>query len=278
MNLCSKKEIKKILKNHNLAPIHKLGQNFLINERALTLLLNSADLKKEDTILEIGPGLGVLTKELAKKAKKVIAVEKDRRLIPVLKDILSSFKNIELINKDIRDIEIKENNYKIVSNLPFYITGVITKDFLEIENKPKLISVIMQKEMIERICADPPNMSLPALSVQFYATPQKIEYFSKNYFYPPPKVDAGIVKIIPKDLKVEYGSFVDSKEFQNKFFEIARAGFRHKRKKLVNNLSSELDFKKEEIKTIFSKINLQNKQRAETLKIEDWIRLTKNLK
>ncbi|MFW6282855.1 MAG: 16S rRNA (adenine(1518)-N(6)/adenine(1519)-N(6))-dimethyltransferase RsmA [Minisyncoccales bacterium] len=277
MNLCSKKEIKKIFKKHNLTPIKKMGQNFLINKNDLNVLLRSANLKKEDVVLEIGPGLGVLTKELAKKVKKVIAVEKDRRLMPVLKENLSSFKNIEFINKDIRDIKIKNKKYKIVSNLPFYITGVITKDFLEKENKPKLISIIMQKEMIKRICAEPPNMNLPAISVQFYAEPKKIKYIPKSHFYPPPKVDAGIVKIVLKNLEEHYNPIIAKKDFQNKFFKIVKAGFKHKRKKLTNNLSTELNLDKDKIKQAFYQVKLKNKQRAETLKIKDWINLTKKL-
>src|SRR6056297_365676 len=277
MNLCSKKQIKKILKEYNLAPIKKIGQNFLINENDLHVFLDAADLKKEDVVLEIGPGLGVLTKELAKKVNKVIAVEKDRRLIPILKDIFSSFNNISLINEDIRDIKIKEKKFKIVSNLPFYLTGFITRDLLEKEFKPDLITIIIQKEMAERICANPPNMSLASLSVQFYGAPKKIKTLPKNHFYPPPNVAANIVKIRLKDLKEDYGPVVATKDFQKKLFKIARIGFKHKRKKLINNLSNGLNLDKRKIKKIFDHSNLKEKQRAETLKIKNWILLTKAL-
>ena len=163
---------------NKIKPIKHLGQNFLIDKNTVRKVIKTADLKPEDIILEIGPGLGALTQELAKKAKKIIAVEKDARMCQALKEQLKDFDNIEIINQDILKFEIiklfknlkfKIKNYKIVANLPFYITAPVIRKFLESENPPQEMVLIIQKEVAQRISAQPPKMSILAVSVQFYA-------------------------------------------------------------------------------------------------------------
>ena len=273
MDLTSKLGIKNLLKKYNLRPSKGLGQNFLVDKTALKRVIASADLSPEDIVVEIGPGLGVLTLELAKKAGKVIAIEKDSKMIEALKETLTSFKNIEIIQEDVRKItndQLPATNYKIVANLPFYLTAPVIRKFLELENLPELMDLIIQKEVAQRITARPPKMNLLAVSVQLYAEPKIISYVSKKSFWPQPKVDAAIIKLKIRNVKSE----INAKEF----FRVVRAGFSQPRKQLINNLSKNLKVGKMKIESWLQKNNIQPKQRAETLKAEDWINLTKSFK
>jgi len=260
-----------------IKPIKHLGQNFLTDKNTVRKVMKTADLKPEDIILEIGPGLGALTQELAKKAKKIIAVEKDARMCQVLKEQLKDFDNIEIINQDILKFEIiklfknlkfKIKNYKIVANLPFYITAPVIRKFLESENPPQEMVLIIQKEVAQRISAQPPKMSILAISVQFYAKAKIISYISKKSFNPQPKVDAAIIKIKPEK-KYQANSA--------KFFKIVKAGFSHPRKQLANNLSKELKLDKQKLSSSLLKMGINPSQRAESLSIQDWINLSDNI-
>lgn len=257
--------ISKYFKEYGIRPSKRLGQNFLIDKNVLEKIIESAELSPEDTVLEIGPGLGILTLELAKRVKKVIAVEKDKNLARILNKELriKKIENTEVISDDILKIHNSLfsilNSYKLVANLPYYITSPIIRKFLEMEQKPKAIILMVQKEVGQRIMAKPPRMNLLAISVQFYAEPKIIAYVSKNSFYPQPKVDSAIIKIIPKQIPG-----IDTK----KFFETIKKGFSAKRKMLKNNLSG-LDF---------DQIGLNPKIRAENLSISDWIKIYETIK
>lgn len=291
MNLTSKSVIKNLFKKHKVRPSKRLGQNFLIDKGIIKKIIKSAELHSKDIILEIGPGVGVITQELAKKVKKVIAVEKDLKMVEILKETLKDFKNVKIINKDILKIEpktyhLKSKTYKIVANLPFYITAPVIRKFLESENPPQEMILIIQKEVAQRICAlpakvfasqkfrraRPPKMNLLAVSVQFYSRPKIISYVSKKSFWPIPKVDSAIIQIIPSS------SVYDSVLFREQFFRIVKAGFSQPRKQLVNNLTNGLKLNKERVKLWLLKNNIQPIQRAETLNVSDWIKLTKMLK
>jgi len=266
--------IKDILESRNLKPSKGLGQNFLINERVLEKIVKSAEIKPTDTILEIGPGTGVLTKELAKRAGKVIAIEKDKKIIELLKENLKNFKNVEIIQGDILKINpagysLPAANYKIVANLPYYITSPVIRKFLEVENQPELMVLMVQKEVGRRICASPPDMSILAVSVQFYGKPEIISYVSKNSFWPKPKVDSAIIKITP-------GIPADSKTDADLFFKIVKAGFSQPRKQLLNNFSKILKIEKIKTAGWLSQNKISEKQRAETLSLQDWLDLTKS--
>jgi 16S rRNA (adenine1518-N6/adenine1519-N6)-dimethyltransferase len=248
-----------------------MGQNFLIDENVLKKIIEIANIKPKDTILEVGPGLGILTMELAKKAKCVIAIEKDKKLCEALKQILKNQKinNVKIVNKDVLKIQNSEieskfkiQNYKIVANIPYYLTSPLIRKFLEIDNKPSEIILMVQKEVAERICAQPPKMSLLAVSVQFYAKPEIVFSVSKNSFYPTPKVDSAIIKIVPQETPE-----IDV----NKFFAIVKMGFSTKRKMLSNNLKSQ--FQSSNVKSILKNIELNPNIRAENLTIENWIKL-----
>jgi len=248
-------DIKTILQKHNIHPKKYMGQNFLIDENILNKIISSANLSAKDTVLEIGPGLGILTAELAKKAKKVIAVEKDKKMCEVLKDVLKEFKNTEIINADILKINPTGfPDYKIVANIPYYLTSPIIRKFLEAKNRPDMIILMVQKEVAQRITAKPPHMNILSIAVQFYAEPKIIDYVPKNSFFPVPKVDSAIIKIIPKQIPE-----IDTE----KFFTLVKKGFSAKRKMLKNNIP-EINLKK---------TGLIPGARAENLSIDNWTKI-----
>ena len=290
MNLLSPKYIKELLGKQGTFPLKRLGQNFLVNKGVAEKVIKAADLKPDDIVLEIGPGIGGLTQELAKRVGKVIAVEKDQNLAKILNEELriKNIKNVEIIQGDILKIEnckLIENckatlrgvrsasrkigNYKVVANLPYYITSPVIRMFLEAKNPPETMVLIVQKEVAQRICASPPDMNLLAVSVQFYAEPKIISYISKNSFWPSPKVDAAIIKIVPRCSA--YGSAL----FREQFFRIVKAGFSHPRKQLANNLTKGLELNKEKVISWLLKNKIKPEQRAETLTIKNWINLVK---
>lgn len=278
IDLTSPRAIKEIISKYDSKPNKTLGQNFLINRPTLNKIISAANIDKKDIVLEIGPGLGVLTKELAINSKKVIAIEKDRTMVQILKETLSEFKNIEIIQDDIlefNDYSLLTKNYKLIANIPYYLTSPLIRKFLESKNKPEEIILMIQKEVAQRICSKPGDMSLLSVSVQFYAEAKIISYVSKNCFWPAPKIDSAIIKIIPKKEKLPVGSDL--------FFRVVKAGFSHPRKQLVNNLSvlkslNGVKLTKYTINEWLLKNNISQNQRAETLSIQDWINLAKSFK
>ena len=276
MHLFSKKDIKNLLKSHLSSPSKKLGQNFLVDRTAVKKIVSAADLKANDVVLEIGPGIGTLTQELAKKTRKVIAVEKDRKLVEILGDTLRDFKNVEITYGDILKIENSKliKNLKVVGNLPFYLTAPVIRKFLEMkEAKPHSMVLVVQKEVGQRICAKPPRMSILAVSVQVYAEAKIISYISRKSFWPQPEVDAAIIKITPK-IKLERRS-LDQINL-DLFFKVVKAGFSQPRKQLINNLSRKAD--KEKTRNWLIQNKIKPSQRAETLSVKDWINLAKTYK
>jgi len=266
MNLFSPSEIKELLSKYETRPSKGLGQNFLIDKNVLGKIIESAGIKPNEVILEVGPGIGTLTQELAKLAKKVIAVEKDKTMCEILKGTLKDYKNVKVINADILRYKLQRPKgypgYKLIANIPYYLTSPLIRKFLECENPPQEMILMLQKEVAQRICAKPPDMSLLAASVQFYADAKIISYVSKNCFWPSPKVDSAIIKIIPKN--------VGCPTPPEPFFKIVKAGFSQPRKQLAGNLSKSLKLKREESESWLKKNNICPSQRAETLSVADW--------
>jgi len=275
MSLTSKRNIKNLLKKYYIRPSKRLGQNFLVDKTAIKKIIKTANLSSEDIVLEIGPGIGVLTQGIAKKVKKVIAVEKDPKMDEILKETLKDLGNIEIIREDILKFQTLDRkdfptSYKVVGNLPFYLTAPVIRKFLElIEIQPQLMVLVVQKEVGQRIVAKPPRMNLLAVSVQIYAKPEIVSYISKKSFWPSPKVDSAIIKIVPRKPLLSTGTLPVSL-----FFKIVKAGFSQPRKQILNNLSKGLKLNKEEVKSWLLKNEIQPEQRAETLDIEEWIKLT----
>jgi len=281
MKLTSKKVIKNLLKRYRTFPSKGLGQNFLIDKRVIKKIIKGAQLQAKDIVLEIGPGIGTLTQEIAEKTKLVIAIEKDPKMVRILEEILKmeKYRNVKIIQDDILKINLKSYNlnlksYRVVANLPFYLTAPLIRKFLETEFPPELMVLVVQKEVAQRICARPPKMNLLAVSVQFYAKAEIISYISKKSFWPSPKVDSAIIKIIP----TKRGKVIRGSGKVDLFFRIVKAGFSQPRKQLANNLSKKLELNKEEIKSWLLKNNIQPNRRAETLTIKDWLNLTKSFK
>jgi len=278
MNLSSKRAIRALFKQYKIRPSKKLGQNFLIDKKVVNKFIKAAALGSKDEVLEIGPGIGTLTQEIAKKAKRVIVVEKDPQMVEILKKTLREFKNIEIIQGDILKTDVSgfrfqvSGKYKVIGNLPFFLMAPVIRKFLETQRQPKEMIFFVQKEVGQKICASPPQMSLLAISVHFYAQPKIVSFFSKKSFWPQPNVDAAIIKIEPR---IKNSELRINKDL---FFRVVKVGFSHPRKQLVNNLSKGLKIDKEKVRTWLLKNGLQPNQRAETLKAADWLKLAKSLK
>ena len=271
MNVFSLKDIKNILKEYEIRPSKRLGQNFLIREDIADKVLEAGEISSSDTVLEIGPGLGSLTFKLAASAKKVIAIEKDKRMADILKKSINN-PNAEIIRGDILKFDINDlglRGYKIISNLPYCISSPVIRKFLEEKKKPELMVLMLQKEVAQRIKAKPPFMNILAVSVQIYAQVEIEEYVSKKSFWPEPKVDSAIVKIIIKDNYLKEIKNIDM------FFKIVKAGFSHPRKQILNNFSKVLKLEKKDIEEWLKENNIDSKRRAQTLKIEEWLALYK---
>ena len=271
MDLTSLAQVKNLLHKYNAYPSKGMGQNFLINKKILQTIVKAANLDPKDSVLEVGPGIGILTQELARQVKQVTAIEKDKNMVEILKETMKDYPNVNIIQDDILKIsnlkfQISNSVYKVVANIPYYLTSPLIRKLLESPHQPQEIILMVQKEVAQRIAAAPPHMNLLAVAVQCYATPKIISYVSKECFWPAPKIDSAIIRITPiqqsKDISYE------------KFFRIVRAGFSQPRKQLANNLSQKLKMNREEVEVWLSKNNINPKQRAETLTIKDWEGLT----
>lgn len=274
MDLTSEVVIRDLFKKHRFWPSKRFGQNFLIDKGVLRKIIEAAEISSKEVISEIGSGIGNLTRELAKKAKRVIAIEKDPKMVEILKETLKDFQNVEIVQEDILKIPDSKfqilNFYKVVANLPYYIVSPVIRKFLESEVPPNEMVLTVQKEVAQRICAKPPDMNLLAVSVQLYAEPKSISYIPKTSFWPQPKVDGVIIKLKVKNEKLKVN--------RNLFFKIVKTGFSQPRKQLINNLSRGLKIDREKVKSWLLKNNIQPTQRAETLTIEGWLKLTKSFK
>ena len=249
-----------------------LGQNFLRDEKVLEKIINLANLQLDDFVIEIGPGEGVLTEKLAQKAGRVLAIEIDQNLIQVLEKKFSNEKNVEMINADILKINltelIGEKKYKVIANIPYYITSKIIRLFLESKNSPAEMLLMVQKEVAERIVSTPGKMSLLAVSVQYYAEAKLLFEVSRDSFFPVPAVDSAVIHIT-RNKKHE------TKDFDKNFFRIVKAGFSAKRKTLVNNLSNTFHLEKALVEEKIKTTNLQLTVRAQELSLKDWKDLAK---
>lgn len=274
LNLTSPTIVKSLLEQHNITLSKHLGQNFLIDKNILNKIVKQADLSKDDIVVEVGPGIGVLTRELANEAKKVIAIEKDKKISEVLKEVVKDFKNIEIINEDILGwVCDTRQGYKVIANLPYYITSPVIRKFLELSIPPDLMVLMVQKEVAQRIAAKPPNMSVLSVAVQFYSQPKIIAKVSRTCFYPIPKVDSAIIKMVKDD---QYIKKIKGKE--KRFFQLVKAGFSSKRKQLLGNIIRSFSIPRELAEKIFNKVNLNNKIRAQELTVKQWIELLQEIK
>lgn len=278
-NLCDYSTITKILSKHGFTFSKALGQNFLINPDVCPAMAYELDADENTGVIEIGPGIGVLTKELCRQAGKVVAIELDKRLYPVLDETLNEYANFELVCADVMKTDMAElieekfrdfNSVKVCANLPYYITSPIVMMLLENNLPIDEIEVMVQKEAAQRICAPIGSRDAGALSVavKYYGESEILFDIGKESFMPSPKVDSAVIKIkLHKNKKYE----VKDEKF---FFSFVKAAFAQRRKTLVNSISNSMGVSKEKITTALSKIGLDERIRAEKLTMEDLINLS----
>lgn len=269
-------QVKGLLRQFGLKTKKRLGQHFLIDEGVLEQIVSSAGLTPQDVVVEVGPGLGLLTRELAKRVGRVIAVELDVQLVAVLKKTLSSFTNVFIVQADILKVPpgelvgrycVEDAGYKVVANLPYYITSPVLRHFLEASLKPQLMVVMVQREVGEAIAASSGNMSLLSVSVQFYAKPSVIAYVPAQSFYPPPKVDSVVLRL---DLLPQPVVVVDDVAG---FFDTVRRGFSSPRKQLHNSLAQGLGVSAAPVVSLLKAVGIESQRRAETLTLEEWAKV-----
>lgn len=257
-----------ILRAHGLSPKKGLGQNFLADPTALERIVRAAEISSGSVVLEVGPGLGSLTRYLALAASRVVAVELDASLIPPLEHVLAGHSNVEIVRADILKIDpaslIAEDGYLVVANIPYYITSNLIRHLLESPRKPGRMVLTVQREVAERISAGPGEMSLLALSVQVYGNPKVLLRIPAGAFYPPPTVDSSVVRVDLYPQPLIPPASLDS------FFLLARAGFGQKRKTLRNSLSAGLSWPAERTAHLLQSAGIDPQRRAETLALEEW--------
>lgn len=259
--------------NSNVIPNKSLGQHWLEDERFLQSIANQAELNDSDTVVEIGPGLGTLTRHLVKKAKKVVALELDQKLANGLTDIVKS-DNLSVVNQDCLtyDYNSLPQGYKVVANIPYYLTSNLLQILSENSNPPEIIVLLIQKEVAQRVAASAGNMSILSISVQLYYKPELGDIVPASYFTPPPKIDSQIIKLTRLNKPL-----IERKESKH-LFRVVKAGFSQKRKKLRSSLSSGLHISKEEAKTLMNSVGIDENKRPQDLSISQWLDLSKIVK
>ena len=261
---------KEVLNYHQLLPKKSLGQNFLFDEGILRRITAAGEVNEFDEVLEVGPGIGALTAVLAQEAASVTAVELDNRFIPILENELSPYDNVNIVHGDIlteNPADYFTKPYKVVANVPYYITGAILRHLLSSNPKPSRMVLTMQKEVAERITAVPSQMSLLSVSVQFYGAATIVDTIKAGAFWPRPKVDSAVIVIDLGETAVDHTN-VDEK----KFFRLVKVGFAQKRKQLQKNLRA-LGYPRETIMAKMEQAAIAPNRRAQSLSIPDWVRL-----
>ena len=280
VKLYSPKYVKQLLSNHGFTFSKSLGQNFLIDGNIVRKIVASANISSEDYVLEIGPGMGTLTEELALYAKKVVSVEIDKSLLPILDETIGKYDNVEIVSGDILDIDVNElikeklngGPVKVVANLPYYVTTPIIGKLIESQANIESIIVMVQKEVAERMAAGPGSKTYGSLSVfvNFYTIPEIVVKVPKTVFMPQPKIDSAVIKLQIKEQLPD----VDKEQF----FKVVKAAFSKRRKTIFNALSTYgFDLDRESFKEYLIKADIKLEERAENLSVEDFIKISKTL-
>ena len=285
-NIASYKSTKEIIEKYDFYIKKSYGQNFLVDDHVVSKIINGAQLGAEDLVIEIGPGLGGLTQVLSGFCKKVICIEIDKKLIPILDDVLGGYDNVEIINEDILKIDLdallKANkgykNIRVVANLPYYITTPIIMFFLECETKVDSLTIMMQKEVANRLKAGPKTKDYGSLTiaVSYYANISLVANVPRNCFIPRPNVDSAVLHL---DILKEPP--IDPKPMDEALmFRVIKASFAHRRKTLVNSISSDdsLGIKKDELIEIIATLDWSEKVRGEELNLSQYVSLANAIK
>lgn len=265
-------DVPHLLHQYGLHPDKSLGQNFLVDENALQQVIAAAEVTMQDVVLEIGAGLGSLTRHLAVCARWVVAVEVDSGLIPALTQVVGQYSNVRVVKGDILALDpsqlVSRSDYLVVANIPYYITSALIRHLLEANIPPKRLVLTIQEQVAERICAAPGDMSLLALSVQVYGQPAIVAHIPAGAFYPPPNVNSAVLRID------RFTSPLIPSDHLNVFFQLTRAGFSQKRKTMRNALAAGLHLPPAEVEQLLIKAQVDPMRRAETLSIPEWRQLT----
>ena len=278
--LYSPRYVKELLSSHGFSFSKSLGQNFLIDGNIVRKIVAQANITSEDYVLEIGPGMGTLTEELALNAKKVVAVELDKSLLPILEETVGKYENVEIISGDILDVDIHKliteklngGPVKVVANLPYYVTTPIVGKLIESGANIDSIIVMVQKEVAERMAAGPGSKTYGSLSVfvNFYTIPEIVIKVPKTVFMPQPKIDSAVIRLKMKKQLPD----VDKEQF----FKVVKAAFSKRRKTIFNALSTYgFDLEREEFKEYLLKADIKLEERAENLSVEDFIKISTTL-
>jgi len=277
-------DILAILRHYNIRPSKGLGQNFLVDESVLERILEASDLSPGDIILEVGPGTGLLTRRLAQVAASVIAIELDRKMLPVLAEALRGYTNVHIIQGDILELnpvteitraleitDVGSLRYQVIANLPYYITSAALRHLLAARVRPERLTVMVQREVAQRIMAPPGELSLLAISVQVFGAPEIACLVPARAFFPQPKVDSAVLRVRIYDRPRV------AVEEQTRFFAIVRAGFAQKRKQVHNSLTHALHVPREGVLAALAEAGIAPDRRPQTLSIEEWASLAKAL-
>lgn len=263
--------LKELMQKYHLTPSKVYGQNYLISDRPIQAMLEAGELSARDVVLEVGPGFGILTLALLPRVQKVFAFEIEKKLEPYWQEKILEHPGLEMVWGNVlsrlSDITKNLTEYKVIANLPYQITSHILRLFLESDPKPERMVVMVQKEVAERICAKPGDMSLLALSVQYFGTPRIVTRVARGSFWPSPRVDSAVLAI----------TNIQSPSQQRDFFRLAHAGFAHPRKQLWSNLVEGLKLDRERVKQTLREVVGNEKVRAEDLSVENWHQLVHKL-
>lgn len=266
-------EVQKILQNIGLRPQQAAGQNFLLDENIVEAIADASGVEEGQTVLEIGPGLGILTASLLARGVKVVAVELDERLFQYLKRIFKGQTNLKLIKDDIFKVNLKEllndGEYSLVANLPYSATSLVFRNFLTLSPRPNSMTVMVQRDVAKRICARPGDMSMLALTVQRYCQPEMVFDVQPKSFFPVPKVTSTVLHCHSLKPVDEAGD--------KTLFRIMKAGFSARRKKLHNSLSATLHIDPKIVTETLAKVSQNPNVRAQELTLEQWVKIAKNL-
>lgn len=271
-------EIQHLCQQYGFAPSKQYGQNYLLNLEPIEKMVGSAELQKTDTVVEVGPGFGILTFALAEDAGKIISFEIEKKLQPYWEEQTKIYPNISLewgnVLYQFKEVSSNLDKYKVVANLPYQITSPILKLFLEdVENQPETMVLLVQKEVAERICAKQGDLSVLAIAVQFFGEPEIISVVPRHLFWPAPQVDSAIIRIS----NISKSRFAHQGEFSiPDFFKFVRAGFLNRRKLLQKNLMALVGKEnREKIGNIWVKLNWNHNRRAQELSVDEWVKLFK---
>lgn len=264
--------LKQLCAEYHLQPSKEYGQNYLLSETPIQAMLKAGDVSGKDTIIEVGPGFGVLTLALQEKAGKIIAFEIEKKIFGYWDHLQEAHSNIDVRwGNVLREFPVMQQTlpkqYKVIANVPYQITALLLRLFLEAVHKPERIVIMVQREVADRMCAKPGDMSLLSVSVQYYGKPKIVAKVSKGNFWPQPKVDSAVIAITD----------IQERENSTAFFALTRAGFANKRKQLWRNIADAFGLSQVDVKQALEQVTGNNQVRAQELSIEQWIALGKQL-